>query len=95
MVIEVKGMRVTGEIKAGYEEILTKEALEFIERIEGHFGERRIELLKRRVSVQEEINQGKLPDFLKETQSYSRWRIGRLLHSRRPSGSTSRNYWAS
>ena len=47
---------------------LQRGALQFMERIERQFGERRKELLKRRKGVQEEINQGKLPAFLEETK---------------------------
>lgn len=50
---------------------------QFIERIERHFGERRRELLERRKIVQEELNQGKLPDFLEETKIFVKV-IGRL-----------------
>ena len=80
MITEAKGLQITGNIKPGYEQILTTEALQFIERIERHFSERRKELLKRRKSVQEELNQGKLPDFLEETKHIreSDWTIAPL-----------------
>ena len=45
MITEAKGLQITGNIKPGYEQILTTEALQFIERIERHFSERRKELL--------------------------------------------------
>ncbi|RCK13080.1 YhfH family protein [Bacillus licheniformis] len=51
-----------------YEEILTKEAMEFIGRLERHFGGRRRELLHLRTIRQAEIDQGKNPCFLAETK---------------------------
>ncbi|AOH56058.1 malate synthase A [Peribacillus muralis] len=82
MITEAKGLQVTGNIKPGYEQILTAEALQFIERIERHFSERRKELLERRNRVQEDLNQGKLPDFLEETKHVreSEWTIASLPH---------------
>lgn len=68
MITEAKGLEVTGEIKAGFEEILTPEALQFVEKLERQFGARRKELLEKRKVIQEEINQGKLPTFLEETK---------------------------
>ena len=80
MITEAKGLQITGEMKPGYEEILTPEALQFIERIEMHFGNRRKELLERRVKVQEELNQGKKLDFLEETKHIRQgdWTIASL-----------------
>ena len=80
MITEAKGLQITGNIKPGYEQILTAEALQFIERMERHFSGRRAELLERRKSVQEELNQGMLPDFLEETKHIreSDWTIAPL-----------------
>ena len=68
MITEAKGLEVTGEMKPGFEEILTPEALHFVEQLEIQFGPRRKELLERRKKVQQEINEGKLPTFLPETR---------------------------
>jgi malate synthase len=68
MSTQTTGIEVVGASKAQYEEILTPEALNFIEELERNFGERRIELLQYRRKRQEEMNQGKLPDFLPETK---------------------------
>lgn len=59
---------MVGAIKAQYDEILTPESLQFIEELERNFGSRRVELLQSRQKRQEEINKGKLPDFLPETK---------------------------
>ncbi|MFD9625029.1 malate synthase A [Peribacillus muralis] len=82
MITEAKGLQITGNVKPEYEQILTAEALQFIERMERHFSERRKELLERRNSVQEELNQGRLPDFLEETKQIreSDWAIAPLPH---------------
>ncbi|MDH3235300.1 MAG: malate synthase A [Alphaproteobacteria bacterium] len=63
------GVTLTGEIKPGYEEILTSEALAFIADLERRFGARRLELLERRTEVQAKLDDGWLPDFLEETKA--------------------------
>jgi malate synthase len=67
MSVQTKGIEVIGTVKAPYDEILTVEALNFIEQLERNFGERRVKLLQHRQKCQEDINSGKLPDFLPET----------------------------
>lgn len=78
MQTEAKGLQILGQVKPGFEGILTTEALEFIERLEQHFGERRIELLEKRQMIQEEINKGILPDFLEDTKHIreGNWTVG-------------------
>lgn len=80
MITEAKGLVVTGEMKPGYEEILTPEALQFVEQLERKFGARRKELLEKRKVIQEEINQGKMPTFLEETRHIreGNWTINTL-----------------
>ena len=68
MLTEAKGLEVRGEMKPGFEEILTPEALQFVEQLERKFGVRRKELLEKRKVIQTEINNGKLPTFLEETR---------------------------
>ncbi|MED3563317.1 malate synthase A [Bacillus xiapuensis] len=68
MSTQTTGIEVLGAVGAQYDEVLTSEALNFIEELERKFGERRIELLQNRKKQQEEINNGKLPDFLPETK---------------------------
>jgi malate synthase len=79
MPLETKGIQIIGEIRPSYEEILTPDALQFNERIEGHFGERRLKLLKQREAFQG-VNQGVLPDFLIETKSIrdGDWKVGEI-----------------
>jgi malate synthase len=51
------------------EDVITPEALAFIEKLERTFGERRRDLLKNRAERQKAIEAGYLPDFLPETRS--------------------------
>ncbi|WP_042454819.1 malate synthase A [Neobacillus dielmonensis] len=68
MSTQTRGIEVVGALKAQYDEILTPQALQFIEELERTFGARRVELLQNRQKRQEEINHGKLPNFLPETK---------------------------
>jgi malate synthase len=68
MSTQTTGIEVVGALKAQFDEILTPEALNFIEQLERNFGARRNELLQFRQKRQEEINSGKLPNFLPETK---------------------------
>jgi len=65
---QTSGITVLGEMKPGFEKILTPAALQFIEQLERHFGEKRRELLQYRNKRQEEIDKGILPHFLPETK---------------------------
>jgi malate synthase len=58
---------VTGELRAGYDEILTTDALAFVERLQAEFGPRRLELLDARAARQARIDAGEELDFLPET----------------------------
>ncbi len=64
----VKGVEFTGEITPAFEEILTPEAVNFVATLARAFGARREELLQRRAQRQAEIDSGKMPDFLPETE---------------------------
>ena len=68
MAVQTNGLNIHGKMEQGFEEILTPEALKFIEQLERHFGPRRKDLLEKRAERQKEIDAGKLPDFLKETE---------------------------
>ncbi len=77
MKTEEKGIQIHASVKPQHESILTPEALQFVEKLERKFGTRRKELLKRRESVQQDIDAGNNPDFLKETEEIrqSEWTI--------------------
>ncbi|WP_108671084.1 malate synthase A [Peribacillus acanthi] len=80
MKTEAKGLRVTGPLKQGYEEILTPQALHFVENLQRKFGKKRTELLERRKEIQQKIDNGIYPDFIPETKHIreSDWTVGPL-----------------
>src|ERR1041385_3340375 len=61
-------VRVIGEIQAGFDEILTPEALAFVAELERTFGARRVECLERRKERQTMFDRGETLDFLPETK---------------------------
>jgi len=63
------GIEITGRITSEYAQILTPEAVAFAAKLQRAFGDRRTKLLARRAQRQAEIDAGKLPDFLPETQA--------------------------
>lgn len=60
-------IEILAEIAPEYGEILTPEALEFVESLVREFRPRVVELLSQRAARQERIDAGELPDFLEET----------------------------
>ncbi len=72
---------INGKIPAGAEHILSAEAQKFLTRLVIEFGDRRKELLARRVERQKELDAGKLPDFLPDTQHIrdGEWKVAPLL----------------
>lgn len=63
-----EGVQITGAFDESYAAILTPEALVFIASLQRWFNPIRKQLLENRILVQEEINEGKFPTFLKETE---------------------------
>lgn len=74
------GLRITAPVSKEFAEILTPEALKFIEKLQRTFGGRRLELLQRRKERQEAVNQGAKLGFLPETKHIreSEWTIAPL-----------------
>ncbi|OGW86972.1 MAG: malate synthase A [Omnitrophica bacterium RIFCSPHIGHO2_02_FULL_46_11] len=70
-------IEIKGTISPGFSEILTTEALRFVANLARKFEATRSKLLKAREIRQNEINQGKMPDFLRETKSIreSDWNV--------------------
>ncbi len=62
------GMQITGEIRPGYEKILSLPALELVAKLARAFEPRRQELLAARVKYAKQLDAGKRPDFLAETK---------------------------
>lgn len=71
------GIVILGTAGAGYSEILTSAALEFVALLSSQFEARRRELMAARIKRQIEFDAGKLPDFLPETKSIrdGAWRV--------------------
>jgi malate synthase A len=74
------GIRITGPIRAGYEKILTPEAVAFVAEIVRRFGPRVPGLLARRAERQRRLDAGDKPDFLPETVAVRAgdWRVAPL-----------------
>ncbi len=73
----IDGIEVRGPVSESFAGILAPEALHFVAALAREFNGRRKDLLERRQNVQAEIDDGKMPDFLKETQELreSAWKI--------------------
>ncbi len=61
------GVIIDGDIKPGYEKVLTKEAVAFVADLQRKFNGRREELLAARTERQKRLDAGEKPDFLPET----------------------------
>ena len=73
-------MRISGKAAPEYQEILTPEALAFIETLEREFGARRRELLGERIDRQKSFDAGDMPGFLSETENIrnTEWKVGSI-----------------
>src|SRR5690348_13499657 len=77
-VTDIDGVRITGQVGPGYEEILTDEALRLIAALHRELGPRRAELLDARHQRQRALAEGGTLDFLAETESIRddrSWRV--------------------
>ncbi len=72
-----KGIRISGKILSRYDEIISDEALQFIQEIHEKFNNRRLELLNERKKRQKTIDNGGKLDFLEETKNIrdANWKI--------------------
>ncbi|WP_273122660.1 malate synthase A [Bacillus weihaiensis] len=80
MATQMTGCNIVGEMQEQFQQVLTPEALQFIEKLERNFGKRRLELLQKRRERQLEIDNGKLPNFLPETEHIrnSDWTVSQI-----------------
>ncbi len=69
--------RVLGNLTPEYSAILTPGAQKFLAKLQHKFGAKREALLSRRKEVQQKIDAGIMPDFLKETQEIRKgdWKV--------------------
>ena len=72
-----KSIKISGKILSRYEEIVSNEALEFIQEIHQRFNDTRLKLLSERKKRQKAIDNGGQLDFLEETKKIrdSDWKI--------------------
>jgi malate synthase len=63
-----EGIAIKGEMRTGYDKVLSPEALDFVVELERRFGPERRRLLARRAELQQKLDQGWRPDFLPETR---------------------------
>jgi malate synthase len=61
-------LELNGPMEAGFEEVLTPDALEFVAELEHRFGPRRRELLEARARRRERLRAGEMLDFLPGTR---------------------------
>lgn len=75
-----QGMAITGEIKPGYEAILTPDALELVAALHRAFEPRRQALLQARAERTARLDAGERPDFLTETRTIREgdWQVAPL-----------------
>lgn len=75
-----QGMAITGEIKPGYEAILTPDALELVASLHRAFEPRRQALLQASVERTKRLDAGERPDFLPETKAIREgdWKVAPL-----------------
>lgn len=62
------GIKVIGELHPRFSEILTEEALQFLEKLHVKFEGQRRTLMKRRKQIQKQLDEGMKPNFLAETK---------------------------
>ena len=77
---EVSSLQLIGNLNPEYQEILTPEALYFISKLNASFNETRLKLLQKRLVRQYDLNLGKLPTFLAETEEIrnSDWAVAQI-----------------
>ncbi len=76
----VEGVEVRGDLKEGFDTILTKEALLFLKELHLNFAHHRSSLLEKRANKQDAIDRGNMPDFLPETEHIRKgdWKVAPL-----------------
>jgi malate synthase len=72
-----EGLQLLGRMTPEYADILTFDALNFLAKLHRSFDARRHELLNRRTTRQKQLDSGKLPGFLSETQAIreAEWKV--------------------
>ncbi|MFD0976193.1 malate synthase A [Salinimicrobium gaetbulicola] len=78
--LNTPSLNFSKDVKNYYPEILTDDALNFIAALHERFNGKRLSLLERRIDQQKVFDEGKLPEFPKETRSIreSEWSAGEI-----------------
>jgi malate synthase len=78
----VSGVKITGGTRAGWDEILSPAALDFVAALQREFNGRRLELLARREERKARLDAGELPDFLPDTREIrdADWTVAPIPH---------------
>lgn len=73
-------VKLNGSFTPDYERVLHVDSLKFVKRLHENFNERRLELLKRRETVQEKLDNGWKPNFMTDTAHIreSEWEVANL-----------------
>ena len=74
---QLEEIAVLAPLDPGFDKVLTDNALRFVADLHRRFNDRRLSLLQQRQVRQEEIDAGRLPDFLPETRSIreGEWKV--------------------
>ena len=77
-----KNIKISGKILSRYNEIISDDALYFIQKIHEQFNSTRLELLNERKKRQKAIDNGHKLDFLNETKKIrdANWKIKNIPH---------------
>ena len=75
--LHTRGLTIHSPVGEGYADILTPEALHFVEWLVREFTQQRDELLRQRADRQHDFDEGIFPDFLPDTDSVrqSSWSV--------------------
>ena len=70
-------IRIAGPETPSRDRVLTPQAMDFLAELQGHLGEARDDLLRRRIQRQEDFARDLMPDFLEHTEPIrsSRWTV--------------------
>lgn len=76
------GLQTNAPVSQEYAEILTPEALRFVEKLVREFSATRVDLLQQREQRQQRISAGEMPDFLPETEEIRKgdWTVAPIPH---------------
>jgi malate synthase len=80
--VQQEEVQISRPVNKAQSEILTDEAVRFLTKLARNFEDTRQELLRKRRARQQEINAGKMPDFLAETAPIraAQWKVAPIPH---------------